>query len=371
MEQQYTELELNRYPKEKDKSLQAWDAADEYLADYIHNYSSGVPENDLLIINDAYGAITLALLDLSPAVISDSYLSQLAITKNLKTNGFLKTNVNLLSSTEEITRKFEFILIKIPKSLEQLRWMLLSARNHAGPKAKIIGGGMTRNIHNSTSDLFAEIVGDTKTSLARKKARLVFADFDPTLELKLQQDSTSFEFNDQDIRSHTSVFGATRIDQGSELLIKSLSHLSKPKHVADLGCGTGILGLAAMNLWSEAEMSFFDDSYIAIDSCLKNVERLFPARFVKAEVHDGLSSVDDESFDLILCNPPFHSGTTISASPSLRMFKQSKIALKTGGHLVVVGNQHLGYQSRLREVFSNAKVLIEDNKFVVLMAEKY
>ena len=50
---------------------------------------------------------------------------------------------------------------------------------HAG--TVVVGTGMVKEIHTSTLNLFERILGPTKTSLAEKKARLIFTTPDPAL----------------------------------------------------------------------------------------------------------------------------------------------------------------------------------------------
>ena len=58
-------LQLERYPQSSDRSLRAWDAADEYLLDYLveqgmADTNSGQGEGKrALLVNDTFGACLL------------------------------------------------------------------------------------------------------------------------------------------------------------------------------------------------------------------------------------------------------------------------------------------------------------------------
>ena len=70
------------------------------------------------------------------------------------------------------------LLIKIPKTSALLKQQLLSIKTLIKDDCVIIGAGMTKHIHNSTLKLFSDILGTTKSSLAKKKARLIFSQID-------------------------------------------------------------------------------------------------------------------------------------------------------------------------------------------------
>jgi 16S rRNA m(2)G 1207 methyltransferase (EC 2.1.1.52)/23S rRNA m(2)G-1835 methyltransferase (EC 2.1.1.52) len=67
------------------------------------------------------------------------------------------------------------VLIKVPKTLAMLEYQLLRLREVVTPETRIIAAGKVKEIHNSTLGLFEQILGTTKTSLAWKKARLIYS----------------------------------------------------------------------------------------------------------------------------------------------------------------------------------------------------
>ena len=77
-----------------------------------------------------------------------------------------------------------------------------------------------------------------------------------------------------------------------------------PATILDLGTGPGTLLLAALDQWPEATGLGIDASDAALVYAGRNAERLGlsgRARFRQGDWGEGL----DESFDLILCNPPY------------------------------------------------------------------
>ena len=79
-------LTLHRYPRDSDPSLQAWEAADEYLLNEIAPLLTTLTPGRLLILNDSFGALSCALQRYRPTAVSDSFLAQEACRRNLASN---------------------------------------------------------------------------------------------------------------------------------------------------------------------------------------------------------------------------------------------------------------------------------------------
>jgi release factor glutamine methyltransferase len=94
----------------------------------------------------------------------------------------------------------------------------------------------------------------------------------------------------------------------SEVLIASaIEHFAAsegPKRILDLGTGPGTLLLAALDVWPAATGIGVDVSRQAMSYAAANARRLgFEAR-VKLQLGNWAAGIQ-ESFDLILCNPPY------------------------------------------------------------------
>jgi len=94
----------------------------------------------------------------------------------------------------------------------------------------------------------------------------------------------------------------------SEMLIASaIEHFQEgraPQRVLDLGTGPGTLLLAALDVWPEATGLGIDVSRQALSYASANARRLGfenRAKLVQGDWAKGLA----ETFDLILCNPPY------------------------------------------------------------------
>ena len=179
---------VKRLPTRKSETLQAWDAADELLIDNLATEHALVLDeqasNDsrLLVINDQFGALTTSLHRHKPDSWNDSSISHLATRlnyeENFKSESDSEATFNAISSTEALSGSYAIVLIKIPKTLSLLEQQLSSLSHHINSDTIIIAAGMTKSIHSSTLALFEKHLGETTTSRATKKARLIFCKVD-------------------------------------------------------------------------------------------------------------------------------------------------------------------------------------------------
>ncbi|MAC45869.1 MAG: 50S rRNA methyltransferase [Oceanospirillum sp.] len=372
---------LSRYPVRKKENLRAWDAADEYILNYLAENDVDLSGN-LLIINDSFGALTTALSEYQPTLITDSYLAQQGADYNLKHNN-LKQNerfsdeIQLLDSLQQPTEPLDVALIKVPKSLSMLEEQLHRIRPFITENTVIIGAAMAKGIHNSTLKLFEQLIGPTTTSLAVKKARLIFSRLDADLSapknpypLTMTLENCGFAHTQFELSNHANVFSREKLDIGTRFFLQNLPKEIPGNRIIDLGCGNGVVGLMAAERFPEAELTFVDESFMAVDSARINFQRAFPEREAHFKATDCLHGIPKSSTDLILNNPPFHQNNVVGDFIAQQMFRESRQVLKQGGELWVIGNRHLGYHVALKRLFGNCTTVASNKKFVILKAVK-
>jgi len=366
------EFKLERNPP--DKLLRAWDAADEYILNHVDELKLLSSQASILIVNDSFGALSVALANYRPLMMSDSFLGRQGTIRNLHINGFEQGQIGFDDGMQERSKPFDLVLIKVPKSLAMLEHQLYHIRDSLRSGTPIIAAGMSRSIHKSTLRLFETILGPTSTSLARKKSRLILVTRDEAMNEGQSRFPVQYLINadrEYTIISHANVFSPERLDNGSRLMIENIPVSDRPGQIVDLGCGNGLLGLIAVSLNPLATVLFTDESYMAIASARQSFLATF-GRDRKADfkVNDGLQGIADRSRDLVLNNPPFHRHNAIDESLAWQMFIDARRVLKPQGELWVVGNRHLGYHAKLRKLFGNCTLVTSNRKFVVLKAVK-
>jgi 16S rRNA (guanine1207-N2)-methyltransferase len=369
------EVELTRFPEDPRDRLRAWDASDAYLL--RHLAEERVPlAGTVVVVGDRWGALVTALAEHRPTQITDSFLSQEATRANLARAGVEPGAVRLLTTQDPPPERVDVLLVRVPKSLALLEDQLLRLAPAVHADTVVIGTGMAKEIHTSTLQLFERIIGPTRTSLARQKARLILCTPAPTLERPANPWPYSYAVPDgvgsvsgHTVVNHAGVFCADRLDVGTRFF---LQHLPAPGagRVVDLGCGNGVVGTAVALADPSAEVLFVDESFQAVASAEATYKANGVPGHAEFRVGDGLAGVAPGSVDLVLNNPPFHSHQATTDATAWRMFTGAKRALRPGGELWVIGNRHLGYHVKLKRLFGNSRLVASDPKFVVLKAVK-
>jgi len=379
----FGDFELRRIP-DNDKNLFAWNAADHYLLKHLFDLHQSetinLKKSRILIVNDAFGALTIPLARFFCDCYSDSFVSHQAIMNNLKQEDeALLEKVTLIKSTDQLSGYYDVVLFKLPKNQLFLQIQMYTIAQHLTDNVLVLGSVMARHLQKNSVTLLNKTIGETQVSLAWKKSRLLFIKADKNLltriEKKIQTLSVStFQLAESHevIYNHANVFSANKLDIGSRFFLQHLPGDKDYQHIIDLGCGNGVLALKIARQYPQASLCCIDESYSAIASAKKTLsENLRPVpgdiRYLAA---DALSDYAAESADLILCNPPFHQQYVIGDAIAWKMFQQAKKTLIKGGELWIVGNRHLAYHLKLKKIFGHVQQIASNNKFVILKAIK-
>jgi 16S rRNA (guanine1207-N2)-methyltransferase len=370
------DLALTRFPEDPRERLRAWDASDEYLLRHLAEQEIPL-SGTVVVVGDRWGALVTALAAHRPTQITDSYLTQEATRANLDRHGVEPGTVRLLTTQDAPPDRVDVLLVRVPKSLALLEDQLLRLAPAVHEGTAVVGTGMVKEIHTSTLQLFERILGPTRTSLAERKARLIFCTPEPSQERAANPWPYAYTLPDGigavsqgTVVNHAGVFCADRLDIGTRFFLGHLPDGKGAQRVVDLGCGNGVVGTAVGLANPEAEVLFVDESFQAVASAEATYRANGVPGHAEFRVGDGMAGVPAGTVDLVLNNPPFHSHQATTDATAWRMFTGAKRALRPGGELWVIGNRHLGYHVKLRRLFGNSELVAGDPKFVVLRAVK-
>jgi 23S rRNA (guanine1835-N2)-methyltransferase len=367
----FAQLDLIRQPDQPHEPLQAFDAADEYLLNHLHQQGLANTAR-VLVLNDNFGALAASLAGHAQVTSSgDSHLGYLGLQANLLRNQLAADAVRFVPASEVAQGPFDIVLIRVPKTLALLEEQLIRLHGQLAPNAQVIAAAMVKHLPRAAGDLLEKYIGPVQASLAVKKARLLFATPE-TKPAPVSPYPTRYRLEKPSIEllNHANVFCREDLDIGTRAFLPHLpKHLSRMR-VADLGCGNGVLGIAYALGSPQAELTLVDESYMALQSAAENWRAALGERPVEVHAGDGLAEQAEDSLDLVLCNPPFHQQQVVGDFLAWRMFQQARAALAKGGELWIVGNRHLGYHAKLKRLFRGVEQVAATPKFVVLKAIK-
>ena len=155
------------------------------------------------------------------------------------------------------------------------------------------------------------------------------------------------------LETRPGVFSAKRLDAGSRLLLEALPGFfgrKPPRRILDLGCGSGVLGLAAARLLPEATALLVDGDARAVECARANALRAGLDSRCQVAWWDARESPLGDRYDLALVNPPFHQhGTDVDLGPAFALFRSLGTWLSRSGRALVVANRTLPYEEVLAD----------------------
>jgi len=176
------------------------------------------------------------------------------------------------------------------------------------------------------------------------------------------------EQNNIPFLSKPGVFGWNKIDAGSALLAAQLPAViadanPAPQTLLDLGCGYGYLALRAHQMHTFQRIVASDNNAAALLTCRAN----FKAQGIAGQViADDCGTMLSETFDLIVCNPPFHRGFEHEKSFSETFLAAATRLLAPRGCAVFVVNRFIPLERLARSYFRRIRILAENRSFKVL-----
>lgn len=163
------------------------------------------------------------------------------------------------------------------------------------------------------------------------------------------------------------VFSGDGLDDGTALLLDNLPDLTG-KRVLDLGCGSGVIGIAAA-LAGAASVTMTDIDLLSVATARENIARSGVSDIV-AVASDLYGAIHGQRFDVILCNPPFHAGQRIDRDVADAIVRGAPDVLDEGGRVLLVANRFLAYDRALRESFGDFDRIAETERYHVLGATR-
>ena len=377
---------LRRWPDLESPELVAVDAADRLLLSELKlavELDPSLLSSSLAVIGDTHGALTLGAITevgfTAVRVHQDARSGELALLNNAHELAAAipsEAHFSHFPIAEELVVGARVAVLRLPRSLEQLdQWAALIA-TYAADDVLVLGGGRIKHMTLGMNDVLAKYFTSVEASLAEQKSRVLRAR-GPLRDvardaLGAWPKSQHHSEIDLTVCAQGGAFAGTSIDIGTYDLLAVLDRVSGQQgmRIIDFGCGTGVLAAQIAKLRPTATVIASDQSAAAVESARVTIAANGVEDRVSVVRDDGLSSQPDASADLILFNPPFHSGAAVHAGTSLRLFAEAGRVLKPGGELWVVANRHLSYKPALRNLVGETREVRRTPKFTVTRSIK-
>jgi 16S rRNA (guanine1207-N2)-methyltransferase len=167
------------------------------------------------------------------------------------------------------------------------------------------------------------------------------------------------------LQTQPGVFAHRDLDEGTRLLIEAMQ-VSPTARVLDWGCGYGVIGIVAAKLATRGHVTLVDSDIRATRLTQRNLETN-GVENADVVLGDGVHDLPPKTrFDVILSNPPTHSGREVLDDLVASAYK----ALRPRGRLYLVINRLLSLRREVDSVFGNSETVARHKGFVVIRAVK-
>lgn len=352
------ELNITRYPKSTNKSLIAWNSADEYVLKYIGE--NKINTKDVIIYNDRFGFLSSFLIDFTPKSIIENKSQEKAIKINFDINKLSKTKCEFINPLDKLNESINFSIIKIPKSMELFRLYLQHLSEALNENSIVLCGFMTKYFTHQMLDIANEYFDEVKQSLAWKKSRLlILRKAKPAKSISIIKEII---LNEKiSVKQYFGVFSGNNIDYATQFLIENINLKETDNKILDLGSGNGIIALTVNEKKDDCEIYLVDDSFLAVESSKFNLK----GENIHFLYSDNLEEYEENYFDFVVSNPPFHFEQETNIEIATTLFNEAVRCLKPSGHFQVVANKHLNYKTHLVKLFGTVEIAAENDKFVI------
>ena len=154
------------------------------------------------------------------------------------------------------------------------------------------------------------------------------------------------------------LFSPRHIDRGTLQMLEH-ARIEPGMRILDLGCGCGIVGIAAAKIAGEENVFMSDIDPLAVETARRNAARNGVGG-VRVFLSDGFAEIDVSEFDLILSNPPYQSDFSVAKGFIEKGFNR----LKIGGKLMMVTKRREWYKKKMIGVFGGVEIVEADGYYV-------
>ena len=358
--------DLSRAPDVQAPNLVAVDATDRLLLDSAADLLARSAPGDVVVVGDQYGALTLGAVGLHGAqqvrVHTDRLTSERALQANAGRAGLAGT-FTLHGLDADLLGGARLVLVQLPRGLAALDEIAAAVARHAAPDVTVLAGGRVKHMTTAMNDVLRRHLGEVSAGLARQKSRVLTA-----RGPRPGPDAYPLQERDADLDlvvcAHGAAFAGATVDLGTRFLLDHLPRMAPDAaDVVDLGCGTGVVASVVRRARPGVQVLATDESTAAVASTRATAAANGLDVPVVRDL--GLEQQPDASADLVLLNPPFHSGATVHPGVARPLFTEAARVLRPGGELWTVYNSHLEHKAVLSRLVGRTEQVGRNRSFTL------
>jgi 16S rRNA (guanine1207-N2)-methyltransferase len=280
----------------------------------------------------------------------------------------------LTQDLDTATGSYPLVMVLPPRQRDEARALLARAVRLTSPGGRVLACASNNEGARSCEADLERIAGPLST-LTKNKCRAFWSaplegPRDAGLADQWPQLDAPRPIADGRFVSRPGVFAWDRIDIASQLLAEQLPP-NLTGRAADLGAGFGYLSVQLLERCAGiAALDAYEAERRALDLARRNLaafESRAEIRYCWQDVTAGLA----ERYDVIVCNPPFHTHARADRPDVGRRFIAAAAqALQPGGRLWMVANRHLPYEAALGAGFERVRTVTQQHGYKIVEAVK-
>lgn len=366
---------LRRWPDVEAENLYAVDATDRLLLGTASVALRGYAPGEVVIVGDTHGALTLGAVQAGAdrvRVHQDSLTGERALAANARAFG-LDGRYTPAALGKDLFDGARLVLLQLPRSLDALEEIAWHIASGASSGVTVLAGGRVKHMTAAMNQTLSKYFDSVSAGLARQKSRVITAtgplpaapcpfplkaEYDVGLSRPLQ------------LRAYGATFGGAKLDPGTRFLLPYLQDAPAAASAVDLGCGNGTIAVYLALSRPALAITAIDPSAAAVAATRATAEANGVGGRIAVVREDGLAGRPDAGDELIVLNPPFHSGHTVHAGVALKLFAEAGRVLRPGGELWTVWNSHLQYRRSLEKLVGPTRQIARNPKFTVTVSTR-
>ena len=263
-------------------------------------------------------------------------------------------------------QKFDAAVVRISPNKDRLRVMLSMLNGVLSESAVVWLLGSNDEGIKSLPKTAEDFIQTVETIDIRHRARLLkgrSSNVVRTLTDWISVETISIGDQQFEWSVMPGVFAKGRLDAGTEFLLEVLSSypFKRTHQLADFACGTGVIARWLSERFPEAHIDATDADSWSIELTRRNAPK------AHSVVADGWAGIPrDRRYDVIVSNPPVHTGKESDFSILEGLLRGAKERLHYRGQIIMVVQHHVPLeQLALKAEYRICEVVQHNNSYKV------